>query len=248
MQRLHREVVVPLQAFFSLIGISLTASVAALSLRQLLVGELFGVAAIIAALVALVGFFLAWPLSLVGIGILAVLISAALLAGITLHYAFTYERSKLLPNFEIEIHRVEIIPYPFPSQAAEIIVELTLHNHGADSAARRWSPIVQHADGHRSFYSDTSLRTFPAAPDGSSNIVLNTASVPRNGRIAGSLIFNAQTSRQVRPDELFKEFKQITISVSDYMGGRYTRIASADPSLGASLDEQFTTTKTYEKA
>jgi hypothetical protein len=208
------------------------AGYAAVSNRHIVMGELFGVTAIVVAgcVIAVCALLpvtpqTALPLTLV---ILATS-SLALWTHFVCGDERERERERRRPNFDIEIHQVVFGGDRQPSHSIRIEIEITIHNSGADSATRRWSPVVEFMDGHHNYFAEPALSAF-----GGRNVVLNTATIPRNGRHRGWLRFYATCSGlydEGNPESGLDEIKKITICVSDYARGTYEHTAWTNPAL-----------------
>jgi hypothetical protein len=136
----------------------------------------------------------------------------------------TVKASPCGQNSRSKIEQIEFVGNEPPSHNLSFAIELILHNHGADSGARNWSPIVEFVDGHRAFFSETVLRYYPAGPHGlGENITRSTAPIARYGKQRGWLMFSVQCAALFDPRNLhgggLDEIKQVTIFVSDYAGG-----------------------------
>jgi hypothetical protein len=239
----------PLQAFLTILVACLAASVAAVSQRQNIAGEIFGIAAIVVCAFAITIYGL-WPVTQnTALPLVVVILIASLLLSWT-HFACsderTKEREKSRPNFEIEIEQIEFVGSEPPSHNLSFAIELMLHNHGADSGARNWSPVVEFLDGHRAFFSESVLRYYPAGPHGlGENITRSTAPIARFGRQRGWLMFSVQCAALFDPRNLrgggLDEIKQVTIFVSDYAGGTYKLVAHVNHSVKMPMDTLFRT-------
>jgi|HubBroStandDraft_6_1064221.scaffolds.fasta_scaffold13714_1 hypothetical protein len=226
----------PLQAFLTIMVACCAAAYSAVSNRHIVMGELFGVTAIVVAGCAIAEYALlpvtpqtALPLTL------AILATSSL--ALWTHVLFgeerEQERERHRPNFDIEIHQVVFGGDHQPSHSIRIEIEITIYNSGADSATRGWSPVVEFMDGHHNYFAEPALSAF-----GGRNVVLNTATIPRNGRQRGWLRFYATCSGLYdprNPESGLNEIKRIIICVSDYARGTYEHTAWTNPALATPM-------------
>jgi hypothetical protein len=239
----------PLQSFITILVACLAAGYAAVSNRQNMMGEVFGIAAVSVFFATIAGQF-CFPVTPNTALPLTFIILTASIAVAGTHFACSREREKQRefsrPNFEIEIEQIEFVGSEPPSHNLSFAIELILHNHGADSGARNWSPVVEFMDGHRVFFSETVLRYYPAGPHAlGENITRSTALIARYGKQRGWLMFSVQCAALYDPRNLLggglNEIKQVTIFVSDYAGGTYKTVAHVNHSVKISMDELFRT-------
>jgi hypothetical protein len=215
-------------------------------------GEVFGLAAIIVCL-ATIAWYVLLPVSPNSAFPLSLLILMTYLLAAWAHVACgserAKEREKSRANFEIEIHLVAFPGTIPPSLTMRIAVDMTIHNRGADSAPRSWSPVVEFMDGHRNFFAEAALDHSPTGLNGTGeNWILNSTTIPRNGRKRGWLMFSAQCSHPYDPRRDprggLNEIKKITIYVSDYTGGTYEHLVYANSSDPVSMARLFETRRT----
>jgi hypothetical protein len=190
--------------FIEAFGIALGFGVAAVNYRQLLVGEIFGVASLIATAIAIDGYFLSWPLTPAGVLWVDMTITwIVFFPALVLDDVSVRERAKSKPQFKIEITG---IIYVFQSRERpiqrDVWLPVRISNEGAPSSIRECSLDISFrpkagfklSNGHLLKPHFSALGSL--GPDGKTSVWGDPSVIPHLGQLVGWIgigIWNAPT-------------------------------------------------------
>lgn len=214
--------------FLATIGIAILCGAAAVPLKHLIWGEVFGLLALAWTAVAIIGYWL-WPLTpssgLLGAGVILVVGFSAL----ALDYALAQERRRFEPNFQIEIIRIFFVNSRVRPVQRDAWLFVRVHNNGGTpSSIRHWRVNISFwpnvgfllQDGRVLSAWGPSTIDDSRTPDGQPDLRSNSSVISSLGHIQGWIGLGIMDAPVMSVDETqaFAGIKSIRLSCCSQTG------------------------------
>lgn len=234
------EFLAALAVLAGVVGVAVTA-------RQTVVGELFGIAALSGSAILFDAYFLTWPPSPATTLWVPATLAYTAFACAGLHWVFAQERLKTKPRFEINVGRIHVFNHRYRPVQRDIWFLARVSNSGAPSAVKSWNVAVtflpgvgfELANGQvlRPWYNEF---TGPDTPYGQKDLRTNAAIIGTNGHLEGWIGIGLMNVPRMNPpsrDVQYAGVDRVLLTCLDYNEKQYSITLSPGAAVGGLWSE-----------